>query len=107
MQVLLQFPFAGVLNSGPHLAYFSAMNKLVFLDFPVYQLFKITASASFNATPLLMVGPSLPFLMFLFVSTSSLSFLHATFTFLTTLFPSLTPFSVSSSPSFLTHTLTT
>ena len=50
-----------------------------------------------------MVGPSLPFLMFLFVSTSSLSFLHATFTFLTTHFPSLTPFFVSSSPSFLTH----
>jgi len=50
-----------------------------------------------------MAGPSFLFLVFLFVSTSFLSFLHATFTFLTTLFSSLTPFSISSSPSSLTY----
>ena len=81
----------------PILFTFSIVNKLVFSNFLIFQLFQSTAFASFNAIPLLMAGPLLPFL---FVLTSSLSFHYLYFSHNPLSFSSL---SVSSSPSSLIH----
>lgn len=101
MQILLQFSFVGFFNSDPYLIHYTTMNRLVFSNFPIYQLYWNTSFASFNVIPLLMVGPSLPFLVFLFVLASSLSFHY--FYFSHNPLSSLSPFSISSSPSSFTH----
>lgn len=52
-----------------------------------------------------MASPLLPIIVFLFVSTCSLSFSHATPNFLTIPFSLLTPFSISCSSNSFTHHL--
>ena len=84
MWMPLQFSFVDILNSSPCLTCLFAMNRLIFSNFLIYQLFWNTASASFNALPLLMAGLSLPFPSFLFVPTSSLFPFHDTPSFPTT-----------------------
>ena len=82
MRIPLQFSFVGFFNSGPQLAHFSTMNKLVFSNFPVYQLFWSNASASFNVLPLLMTIPLFPFEVLLFIFNSfTLSFSRYLFFF--------------------------
>lgn len=76
---------------------FSVVNRLVFSNFLIFQLFQSITFASFNVIPLLMAGLSLPFL---FILTPSFSFHYLYF--------SLNPFSfsshsISSSSSSLIH----